>query len=139
MAHQCMDLAEYLQSAMWSAPFPQIGGAAADAWNYLSDAYYFQIPRTDRQRPPFRDLIVWDTNVGDGAGHIAICVETDETVSTSFDQASGRSAQLLPLPISRTPTTPCLAGSAPMVTTPFRADFITCTRRRGSSCGPGRR
>jgi hypothetical protein len=81
---QCMDLAEYYNRDVVGAP--QIGGDAADAWYYYSDAFYFQIPNGPDNIPHFGDLIVWDTDVGDGAGHIAICVEADETGFTSFDQ-----------------------------------------------------
>jgi len=81
---QCMDLAEYYNRDVVGAP--QIGGDAADAWQYYADSHYVQIPNGPDNAPHKGDLIVWNTDVGDGSGHIAVCVDADQSGFTSFDQ-----------------------------------------------------
>ena len=79
-----MDLAEYYNRDVVGAP--QIGGDAADAWQYYSAAHYIQIPNGPDNTPHRGDVIVWSTDVGDGAGHIAVCVGADQDEFISFDQ-----------------------------------------------------
>ncbi len=81
---QCMDLAEFYNRDVVGAP--QIGGDAVDAWIYYPDAYYLQIPNGAKNVPQKGDVIVWDSDLGDGSGHIAVCVEANENGFTSFDQ-----------------------------------------------------
>jgi hypothetical protein len=81
---QCMDLAEYYNREVVGAP--QIGGDAIDAWTYYSDKFYYQIENGPGDVPQLGDLIIWSGDYGNGAGHIAICHDADETSFTSFDQ-----------------------------------------------------
>jgi hypothetical protein len=82
--NQCMDVVEYYNRDVVGAP--QIGGDAIDAWSYFSDRFYVQIENGPGDVPEFGDIIVWSTDYGDGAGHVAICHDADMGSFTSFDQ-----------------------------------------------------
>lgn len=81
---QCMDLIEFYNRDVVGAP--QIGGDAIDAWSYYSDRFYYQIDNGPGDVPQLGDILVWSTDYGDGAGHVAICHDADLSSFTSFDQ-----------------------------------------------------
>ena len=82
--NQCMDLVEFYNRDVVGAP--QIGGDAIDAWSYYPDRFYYQIENGPGDVPQIGDIMIWSTDYGDGAGHIAICHDADMSSFTSFDQ-----------------------------------------------------
>lgn len=84
LGFQCMDLAEQYNKEVICAP--RIGGNAIDVWKNFPREYYSQIANTADNFPVEGDLIIWNANIGNGFGHIAICAKADVNAFTSFDQ-----------------------------------------------------
>ncbi len=63
----------------------------ADLWhNYDTDPQlhenFDKIENGPDGVPRYGDVVVWDTHVGDGQGHVAICLSGDVTHFSSLDQ-----------------------------------------------------
>jgi len=82
--YQCMDLAEEYNQDVIGAP--RLGGNAIDVWTNFPANWYTRIENTPWNFPNEGDLILWNTNVGNGYGHIAVCQRADVDSFTSFDQ-----------------------------------------------------
>jgi hypothetical protein len=81
---QCMDLAEEYNQGVVGAP--RLGGNAIDVWTNFPANRYTRIGNAPDNFPNEGDLILWNTNVGNGYGHIAVAYRGDPNSFTSFDQ-----------------------------------------------------
>ena len=81
---QCMDLAEEYNHDVVGAP--RLWGNAIDVWTRFPANHYTRIGNTPDNFPNEGDIILWNTHVGNGYGHIAVAHKADPHSFTSFDQ-----------------------------------------------------
>lgn len=86
---QCVDLAQYY--AKWLG-YPKFTGNAIDIWNQAGTNYE-RIFNTPSYVPKAGDIIIWNTQFGNGYGHVAIANGNGTTDwFESLDQNWGSSA-----------------------------------------------
>lgn len=81
---QCVDLVQFYNRDVIGAP--RLTGNAADIWSSFPHDFYDAIPNGPDNFPSPGDIVIWNTKVGGGAGHIAICRDATKDNFTSFDQ-----------------------------------------------------
>lgn len=81
---QCVDLVQYYNRDVVTAPL--LTGNAKDIWYTYPQQFYTQIPNLPNNYPSLGDIIVWDSGVGSGNGHIAIAAFANIWNLASFDQ-----------------------------------------------------
>lgn len=83
--YQCVDLVnQYIKEVLELTPI--IGTNAKDVPEKASKKEFIWIPNTLEGVPLKGDIVVWNGNVGGGAGHIAIFTEGTTKSFKSFDQ-----------------------------------------------------
>lgn len=88
---QCVALIKRYEEEVLGIEGKAIGNAHNYYDNYETEEFlytnYIRIEKTEENYPQKGDLVVWNTNVGNGAGHIAIAYSDFSTTSfKSFDQ-----------------------------------------------------
>jgi hypothetical protein len=82
-----MDLYQQYNKEVVGAPRVSAGKAA---WVWTENRYpkehYTKIGRTASNRPRKGDVVVWNTAVNNGPGHIAVCQSAGADSFKSFDQ-----------------------------------------------------
>jgi hypothetical protein len=96
---ECLSLAKWYMKELYGFNPPPSG--TNSAYGYWSNFpaplgdYFEKVANTPTGVPKPGDIVIWDTDAGDGFGHIAIFVEGNDKVFTSFDQNwNGREAHL---------------------------------------------
>lgn len=82
--NQCVDLANAYIRDVLNKPIIEWTNAK-DFPSKANDSYIY-IKNTVEAIPQKGDLIIWNGNVGGGAGHIAICISATQGTFQSFDQ-----------------------------------------------------
>lgn len=88
---QCIDLFRFYCHQVLDMEQPADVACAAEFWrNYDVDpnlrGNFDKFPNTPDGVPQYGDVVIWDTHVGDGGGHVAICLSGEVTKFSSLDQ-----------------------------------------------------
>jgi hypothetical protein len=86
---QCIDLARmYCKDVLNTTLCPPLGvnGKAADIWTTYNQAAFVRVANSPTGVPQKGDIVIWNTNMGAGYGHVSVFLEGTATSFTSFDQ-----------------------------------------------------
>ena len=83
---QCVDLyRQYCKEVLSVTQSPAISGAAK-IWDTIDTNIFQKIPNTPTGVPQKGDIMIWNTKMGGGYGHVGIVRNADVLKFTSFDQ-----------------------------------------------------
>jgi len=83
---QCVDLyRQYVKDVLNLPQSPSVKGAA-DIWDTASSEHYDLIKNTPTAIPDIGDVMIWNKNVGDGFGHVAIFLAGNINLFFSLDE-----------------------------------------------------
>lgn len=83
---QCVDLYRFYCKEVLGIPQSVPVGGAAEIWDTASTEYFDFILNDPYAVPQRGDIIIWDRNVGDGFGHVAVYLEGNVNSFISLDQ-----------------------------------------------------
>ena len=84
---QCVDLVQFYNRDVYGGP--RLTGNAADVWDTYPKDSYTRVVNSPTNNPAQGDIVIWNRNAGNGAGHIAVCFAADSSHFTSLDQNWG--------------------------------------------------
>lgn len=83
---QCVDLyRQYVHDVLGYPQSPGVRGAK-DIWNNYLKTYFDRIENTPNGIPKRGDIVIWNSNMGGGYGHIAVVLKADLYSLTVFEQ-----------------------------------------------------
>lgn len=84
---QCVDLyRQYVKEVLALPQSPPVPQGACWIWQTAPDENYLKISNTPTAVPERGDIVIWNSNVGKGYGHVAIFLDGDVNKFVSLDQ-----------------------------------------------------